>query len=173
MTTVIPADKLQKAYDFLHGFFKNDTTEYHIDLNSVTEYDYCYAAYWFPKEWLSGNVPKEEMVMVGVGRIVISKINDRFNIEGSYPARDWIHEFELAFRDLEEYWQLSIEFDKRQIRFYKSLFECTTSEAMKLPNENGQIILTSKEKGGFYGYIQALKKQQTVKYELELLIRNV
>jgi len=143
MTEAIQQEIFERANQYLNSL--NYEAEMISLISSIKEYDLCYAIGWCEKQELN-LYPFQRRKYIGMGRVLVSKINAQVGCEGSAPFVDWIHQFELSIQGLEEYFVLIIEFSKRKLASLKTLLNLTTPQIMKIVKENATIEI---EKEGY------------------------
>lgn len=137
---------------------------------SIIEYEFCYAIDWCEKKELHLD-PSKRRLYVGAGGVLVSKISDHVECEGSNPSVNWVYNFELKIQGLEEYWCLEILYQKNKISALKALLKCNTPELLKKVNSDSLILIED------YHYelerLKAFLDQAEVTNKLELRRRKI
>lgn len=114
-------DKISKRVNTYFDYqFKNGLNPHQLCASEAyfEEHLYSYSVGWCLKNEVNIK-PSKRTIFAGVGPIMVSKITDDIEMSGSSPSVDFVKEFELKIRGLEEYWNLEIEFDKKKLSSLK------------------------------------------------------
>ena len=95
-----------------------------------------------------------------------SKKMDLIKWSGSAPI-DWVEWFELEVHQQEIYWVLEIDFNKRKISKIKPLLKASTSEVLKMVNDEFKIRVEDEQ-----GRLKYMKKELN-KYKIESTLHKL
>lgn len=139
-------DKLKQIIQRANTFLNNSGYKKELGVipSSIKEHDLCYSISWCQVDERHLD-PYDRTTYVGAGRVLVSKITEHVDYEGSAPFTDWVHLFELEIQNLEEYYCIEIAYEKKQIGALKTLLHCNTPELIKQVNAESKIILEKED----------------------------
>ena len=107
-------------------------------IESITEHEYSYSLGWClaSEKYIS---PVKRTMFGGGGPLYVSKISDAIDMGYYDPYEDSLVNFELKIRNLEGYWCLEIEYNKKHISHLKAALQLTTTQLLGEVDEKGMI----------------------------------
>ena len=115
-------------------------------IETITEHEYSYSLGWClaSEKYIS---PVKRTRFAGGGPLYVSKISDAIEMAPSYidDEESPTVSFELKIRNLEGYWCLEIEYQKKHISPLKYLLQLSTAELLNKKNEQGIIPIEGKK----------------------------
>ena len=132
---------------------------------TISEHESSYSIYWclVSEKYLSRS---KRSISGGAGALFISKKMDLIKWSGSAPI-DWVEWFELEVHQQEIYWVLEIDFNKRKISKIKPLLKASTSEVLKMVNDEFKIRVEDEQ-----GRLEYMKKELN-KYKIESTLHKL